>query len=69
MAWGDKGEEYRPDRCEHPEGDGCMWCCRDCNLDRHLCLNCGAITNHQEDPCRPECTLESKEEERVQQEV
>lgn len=51
MAWGDKGEEYRPDRCEHPADDGCMWCCSRCNYDRHWCPGCGAVSDHHNTPC------------------
>jgi len=53
MAWGDKGEEYRPDKCEHEPDDGCMWCCEECNNDRHYCPDCGTISNHKEEPCNP----------------
>lgn len=51
MAWGGKGEEYRPDKCQHPPGDGCEWCCRQCNLDRHLCPGCGMVTGHGDVIC------------------
>lgn len=55
MSWGDKGEEYRPDKCEHASDDGCMWCCQRCNTDTHLCGGCGTVANHKEDPCDKEC--------------
>lgn len=51
MAWGDKGEEFRPDKCEHGPGDGCMWCCRRCNLDRHNCPGCGTLVGHDGKAC------------------
>jgi hypothetical protein len=53
MAWGDKGEEYRPDKCTHDSDDGCEWCCEKCNKDQHLCPKCGTISNHKEEPCNP----------------
>lgn len=52
--WGDKGEEYRPDKCYHDPEDGCMWCCRHCNYDRHLCLGCGTVVAHGQIACE-EC--------------
>lgn len=51
MVWGDKGEEYRPDLCEHEAGDGCMWCCQRCNTDRHWCPGCGTVTDHYATEC------------------
>jgi len=51
MSRGDKGESFRPDKCEHGPEDGCMWCCRECNLARHLCPGCGAGLNHGEAVC------------------
>ncbi len=51
MSWGDKGESYRPDKCEHGPEDGCMWCCSECNLDRHFCPGCGTPTDHSESVC------------------
>lgn len=53
--WGDKGCAYRPDLCEHFPGDGCMWCCMDCNLDRHRCPNCGTVSDHHDNLCEPHC--------------
>lgn len=53
-GWGDKGQEYRPDRCQHQLGDGCMWCCQQCNLDHHFCPGCGTVTGHRETAC-PDC--------------
>lgn len=49
--WGDKGCEYRPDRCEHELGDGCEWCCMRCNVDRHFCGGCGTVVGHTETTC------------------
>lgn len=51
MAWGDKGEEFRSDRCIHPSSAGCMWCCPRCNYDRHYCPGCGAVSDHHDTPC------------------
>ncbi len=51
MGWGDKGEEYRPDKCDHDPDDGCMWCCRACNIDRHLCPGCGTPIGHKDSSC------------------
>lgn len=51
MAWGDKGEEYRPDKCKHAENDGCEWCCEWCNKDWHWCPNCGTVSDHFNSPC------------------
>lgn len=59
MAWGDKGEDYRPDKCDHGIGDGCMWCCRQCNLDRHCCPGCGTVSDHHNTVC-PECVVTYK---------
>lgn len=53
MNWGDKGCAYRPDLCDHEPDDGCMYCCMQCNEDRHLCPNCGTISDHRETPCSP----------------
>lgn len=53
MAWGDKGEVYRPDKCKHEPDDGCMWCCRQCNTDTHWCPNCGTVSDHKETTCGP----------------
>jgi hypothetical protein len=52
MAWGDKGEEYRPDCCTHPAGEGCMWCCERCNRDEHRCPGCGTVADHDDRPCQ-----------------
>lgn len=49
--WGDKGCEYRPDRCEHGPDDGCEWCCMTCNLDRHFCGGCGTVVGHTDTTC------------------
>lgn len=57
MQWGDKGCEYRPDKCEHEEDDGCEWCCMRCNYDHHFCPGCGTVTDHKETAC-PECIIE-----------
>lgn len=38
-------------KCEHGPEDGCMWCCHECNLARHLCPGCGAGLNHGEAVC------------------
>lgn len=56
IQWGDKGAEFRPDKCEHPQTVeyGCEWCCMTCNLDRHMCPGCGTITDHKE-TCCPDC--------------
>ena len=56
MAWGDKGEEYRPDKCEHASDDGCMWCCETCNYDRHYCPGCGTVADHKNTAC-PDCVV------------
>lgn len=54
-GWGSKGNEYRPDRCEHGPDDGCMWCCMRCNTDTHRCPGCGTVTDHKETVCCPAC--------------
>lgn len=51
MSWGDKGCEYRPDRCEHEPDDGCEWCCMRCNTDTHWCPGCGTVSDHRNTPC------------------
>lgn len=50
---GAKGYEHRPERCEHAKDDGCEWCCMKCNTDTHWCPECGAVSNHKEEPCNP----------------
>lgn len=54
QAWGDKGCEHRPDRCQHAPDEGCMWCCMKCNTDTHLCPGCGTPVGHKDISCR-EC--------------
>jgi hypothetical protein len=47
-------EFFGPDpKCEHPTspGQGCMWCCRDCNYDEHLCGGCGDSLPHGKSVC------------------
>lgn len=51
FSWGDKGCEYRPDKCKHEKDDGCEWCCMKCNTDTHWCPICGTVANHKEEPC------------------
>jgi hypothetical protein len=46
VEWGDKGCEYRPDKCKHESGQGCEWCCIQCNTDTHWCPGCGTVTDH-----------------------
>ena len=60
------GEAYfrvgeHPD-CNHAAEDGCMWCCRYCNVDRHVCPGCGTITDHKGSPC-PDCLSQYAAEE------
>lgn len=57
MNWGDKGCEYRPDKCNHESDDGCEWCCMTCNLDRHFCPGCGTVSNHKSNPCDNYCVM------------
>lgn len=52
--WGDKGEFFRGEICQHEPNDGCMWCCETCNYDRHICPGCGTIIDHN-DKCCEEC--------------
>lgn len=50
--WSDEiGYQYRPDKCEHPADDGCMWCCMRCNTDTHWCPGCGTVTDHKGTVC------------------
>lgn len=56
IQWGDKGADYRPDKCKHAPGDGCEWCCMTCNMDRHWCPGCGTVSDHFNTPC-PECVI------------
>lgn len=51
MTWGDKGCSYQPDKCNHAEDDGCLWCCMRCNTDNHRCPDCGTPTDHKETVC------------------
>lgn len=53
-GWGDKGEVRDLTRCQHDPDDGCEWCCRQCNYDRHWCPGCGTVSNHKNEPC-PQC--------------
>lgn len=55
--WGDKGCEYRPDRCNHGPYNGCEWCCMECNTDTHWCPGCGTVSNHFEELCDWYCAL------------
>lgn len=63
MTWGDKGEAYRPDLCDHDPDDGCEWCCRQCNVDQHLCPGCGTVANHKEEPCDEKCAEKERQRE------
>lgn len=58
--WGDKGCEYRPDKCKHKPGDGCEYCCMDCNLDHHWCPACGTVSDHFNGPCSDMCAMQLK---------
>jgi hypothetical protein len=52
-------EYYGPsENCDHPNepGQGCMWCCRDCNYDEHKCGGCGDSVPHGTSVCR-ECAV------------
>lgn len=64
LQWGDKGCEFRPDRCRHDADEGCEWCCMRCNTDQHRCPACGGVTGHKDEPCDEACAailLEGKE--------
>lgn len=55
--WG-PGNEYRPDKCQHTEGQtGCLWCCERCNHDTHLCGGCGTIVGHDDGNICKECKV------------
>jgi hypothetical protein len=43
--------DRRTPNCDHAVDDGCLWCCEDCNWDRHLCPGCGAVGNHKNQTC------------------
>lgn len=60
-GWGDKGQAYRPDKCDHAADDGCMWCCQRCNQDRHWCPGCGTVTDRKGSVCGDgQCCLSSE---------
>lgn len=51
MSWVRKIEEYDTIDCVHSPLGGCRWCCKSCNLDRHMCPSCGTSVDHSEPVC------------------
>lgn len=45
------GDMYQPDKCRHPKGEACEYCCHQCNYGQHICPDCNASIHHNESMC------------------